>query len=147
MTGDGKNAGQDFVSNTLIDCGAQGRFIDKKLALKKEIVLTRLNMPVTPINVDVTENKSEKIEYVTSFSRMTNSLLYVKQKRSFLKTVHYQNHLNFAWYYENWTGEVEKEFCSPMKQKSTELDQMKECILGSREENYFLLKEHPTMNL
>ena len=65
VTGDGKNANQNFTSNTLIDCGAQGRFIDKKLALKKGIALTRLKMPVTPINIDGTENKSGKIEYVT----------------------------------------------------------------------------------
>ena len=65
VTGDGKNANQDFISKTLIDCGAQGRFIDKKLALKKGIALTKLKMPVTPINVDGTENRSGKIEYVT----------------------------------------------------------------------------------
>ena len=65
VTGDGKNADQNFTSNTLIDCGAQGQFIDKKLALKKGIALTKLKTPVTPINVDGTENKSGKIEYVT----------------------------------------------------------------------------------
>ena len=65
MTGDGKNADQDFILKTLIDCGAQGRFIDKKLALKKGIALTKLKTPVTPINVDGTENRSGKIEYVT----------------------------------------------------------------------------------
>ena len=65
VTGDGKNADQNFTLNTLIDCGAQGRFIDKKLALKKGIALTRLKTPVTPINVDGTENKSGKIEYIT----------------------------------------------------------------------------------
>ena len=65
MTGDGKNANQDFILKTLIDCGAQGRFIDKKLALKKGIALTKLKMPVTLINVDGTENRSGKIKYVT----------------------------------------------------------------------------------
>ena len=58
VTGDGKNADQDFISKTLIDCGAQGRFIGKKLALKKGIALTKLKTPVTPINVDETENRS-----------------------------------------------------------------------------------------
>ena len=62
---DGKNADQDFISDTLIDSGAQGRFLDKKLALKKGIALIKLKMPITPINVDGTENKSGKIEYVT----------------------------------------------------------------------------------
>ena len=65
VTGDGKNANQDFISKTLIDCGAQGRFIDKKLALKKGIALTELKTPVTPINVDGTENRLGKIKYVT----------------------------------------------------------------------------------
>ena len=65
VTGDGKNADQNFILKTLIDCGAQGRFIDKKLALKKGITLTKLKTPVTPINVDGTENRSGKIEYVT----------------------------------------------------------------------------------
>ena len=65
VTGDGKNANQDFISNTLIDCGAQGRFLDKKLALKKGIALTKLKTPVTPINMNGTENRSGKIKYVT----------------------------------------------------------------------------------
>ena len=65
VTGDGKNADQDFISKTLIDCRAQESFIDKKLALKKGIALTKLKTPVTPINVDGTENRSGKIEYVT----------------------------------------------------------------------------------
>ena len=65
VTGDGKNADQDFILDTLINSGAQGRFLDKKLVLKKGIALTKLKMPMTPINVDGTKNKSGKIEYVT----------------------------------------------------------------------------------
>ena len=65
MTGDGRNADQDFISDTLIDSGAQERFLDKKLALKRGIALTRLNKSITPINVDGTENKSGKIKYIT----------------------------------------------------------------------------------
>ena len=65
MTGDGKNANQDFISDTLIDSEAQEKFLDKKLALKKGIALTKLKTPITPINMDRTENKSEKIKYVT----------------------------------------------------------------------------------
>ena len=77
VTRDGKNTDQDFISKTLIDCGAQGRFIDRKLALKKGIALTRLKTPVIPINVDRTENRSGKIEYITWLNLYFNNIKMV----------------------------------------------------------------------
>ena len=51
-----------------------------------------LSSPVTP-------------QTVRNVLKENNFCSVVKQKRSFLKTVHHQNHLNFPWYHENWTVE------------------------------------------
>ena len=40
VTGDGKNADKKLTITTLIDSGAQGKFLDKKLALKENWALT-----------------------------------------------------------------------------------------------------------
>ena len=128
VTGDGKNANQDFISKTLIDCGAQGRFIDKKLALKKGIALTKLKTPVTPINVDA-ENRSGKIEYVTwlnlyfdNIKMVTRLLVTDLEKKQII--------LGLPWLQEynpiiDWTkGTIEISSSKPMRS----FDEM---ILGS----------------
>ena len=65
VTGDGKNTDQDFISDTLINSGIQEKFLNKKLALKRGNALTKLKKPITSININGTENKSGKTEYVT----------------------------------------------------------------------------------
>ena len=65
VIGDGKNADKNFTMNTLIDSGAQGKFLDKKFTIKNRIAMTKLMKPITAHNVDGTENKSGKIKYST----------------------------------------------------------------------------------
>ena len=66
VTGNGKNTNLKFDINALIDSGADGKFLDKKFALKNnKMALTKLNKPIVPYNVDRTKNKAGAIEYST----------------------------------------------------------------------------------
>ena len=65
VTGDRKNADKKLTITTLIDSGAQGKFLDKKLALKENWALTKLKQPIIVRNVDGTKNRAGLIEYST----------------------------------------------------------------------------------
>ena len=65
ILGDGKNADIRFVTDALIDSGADGTFLDKKFALKNKVALAPLDRKIVPYNVDGTKNKSGIIEHCT----------------------------------------------------------------------------------
>ena len=58
MTGDGKNADKKLTIMTLIDSRAQGKFLDKKLALKENWALMKLKQPIIIRNIDGTKNRA-----------------------------------------------------------------------------------------
>ena len=65
VTRNGKNTDLNFDTNALIDSGADGKFLDKKFALKNKMALVKLNKLIVPYNLDGTKNKAEAIEYST----------------------------------------------------------------------------------
>ena len=65
VTGNGKDTDLKFETNPLIDSGADGKFLDKKFALRNKIALTKLKKLIIPYNVDGTKNKAGAMEYST----------------------------------------------------------------------------------
>ena len=65
VTGNGKDTNLKFDMNTLIDSGADGKFLDKKFTLKNKMALTKLRKLIVLYNVDGTKNKAGAIEYST----------------------------------------------------------------------------------
>jgi len=72
-------------SKVLIDCGAQGAFMDERFAKKHQLLLLRLKKEIPVSNVDETPNRNGPIKQYTQ--------LPVKIKGNIISTLFYISHL------------------------------------------------------
>jgi len=63
VSGEGRNADRRFETNTLIDSGAGGTFIDKKFTQQNGIALIPIEKPIQFFNVDGMKNNTGTIEH------------------------------------------------------------------------------------
>ena len=55
-----KDANLKFETNTLIDSGADGKFLNKKFSLENKMALTKLKKPIIPYTVIWMEPKTKQ---------------------------------------------------------------------------------------
>ena len=66
-------------TNILLDTGAGGMFMNQEYAKRHEIILHKLRWPITPQNVDGTQNQAGKITHFTWIQTEINGRKYLER--------------------------------------------------------------------
>jgi len=121
----------------LLDSGATGMFMDKKMAAKHGFRLQKLERPVVVRNVDGTNNSREAITYQVEVNMYYRS--HVERIRMDMCNLEKTNMiLGMLWLQVhnpeiNWkTGEVMMIRCPPLCRRNTKLEKRQKAKKGKR---------------
>jgi len=126
-----------IMVKALLDSGATGMFMDKKMAAKHGFRLQKLERPVVVRNVDGTNNSRKAITYQVEVNMYYRS--YVERIRMDMCNLEKTNMiLGMLWLQVhnpeiNWkTGEVMMIRCSPLCRRNTKLEKRQKAKKGKR---------------
>jgi len=128
---------EGITVKALLDSGATGMFMDKKMAAKHGFRLQKLERPVVVRNVDGTNNSREAITYQVEVNMYYRS--HVERIRMDMCNLEKTNMiLGMLWLQVhnpeiNWkTGEVMMIRCSPLCRRNTKLEKRQKAKKGKR---------------